>query len=337
MPLDAWIRRYFGVIVALLLALAAYFQAGGLSQLVATMLLGEDDPSAQLPTVRVATAAPAPTVQRRSRSADPILSRNPFDSVTGPLDGRQVPTEVVVEKADLSSPLTAPDCDGITAVIITESRDPTWSIAAIKGGGEDKPTMKRVGDKVGDREVAFIGYNPAQQSPAVWLINQSQLCQALLFKRAAAAKPAAATPAAAAAPAAEAGEPAGEAPRGGAAKIPPEMASKIQKNTETEYTLERSLVDEIMENQGTLMKSARIVPETKNGETLGIRLFGIRPDTLLGTLGLQNGDRLEEINGFKMGNPEQALEAYARLRTAASLTIKINRRGKAMNLDYAFK
>jgi general secretion pathway protein C len=115
------------------------------------------------------------------------------------------------------------------------------------------------------------------------------------------------------------------------------MASKIQKITETEYTLDRSLVDEIMENQGTLMRSARIVPETKNGETLGIRLFGIRPDTLLGALGLQNGDRLEEINGFKMGSPEQALEAYARLRTATSLTIKVNRRGKAMNLDYAFK
>jgi general secretion pathway protein C len=338
MPLDAWIRRYFGVIVALLLALAAYFQAGGLSQLVAAMLVvGEDDPSAaQLPTVRTAGAATPAAVQRRQHSADPILSRNPFDSVTGPLDGRQTPIELPKETADLSSPLTAPDCDGITAVIVTESRDPTWSIAALKGGGEDKPSMKRVGDKVGDREVAFIGYNPVQQSPSVWLISQSQLCQALMFKRAGAA-PAPASAAAAPAAAEPAAEPAAEAPRGGAAKIPPEMASKIQKVSENEYTLERSLVDEIMENQGTLMRSARIVPEQKNGETLGIRLFGIRPDTLLGTLGLQNGDRLEEINGFKMGSPEQALEAYARLRTAASLTIKVNRRGKAMNLDYQFK
>jgi general secretion pathway protein C len=337
MPLDAWIRRYFGVIVALLLALAAYFQAGGLSQLVAAMLVAEEDPSAaQLPAVRTAGAATPAAVQRRERSADPILSRNPFDSVTGPLDGRQTPIELPKETADLSSPLTAPDCDGITAVIVTESRDPTWSIAALKGGGEEKPTMKRVGDKVGDREVAFIGYNPVQQSPSVWLINQSQLCQALMFKRAGGPAPA---PASTAAPAAAepAAEPAGEAPRGGAAKIPPEMAAKIQKNSETEFTLERSLVDEIMENQGTLMRSARIVPEQKNGETLGIRLFGIRPDTLLGTLGLQNGDRLEEINGFKMGSPEQALEAYARLRTASSLTIKVNRRGKAMNLDYQFK
>lgn len=337
MPVDAWIRRYFGVIVALLVALAAYFQAGGLSQLVAAMLISDEaDPSAQLPTVRTAGAATKPAVQRRSHSADPILSRNPFDSVTGPLDGRQIPVEMPKETADLSSPLTAPDCDGVTAVIITESRDPTWSIAALKGGGEDKPTMKRVGDKLGDREVAFIGYNPVQQSPAVWLLNASSLCQTLLFKRAgaAAAPPAATT---AAAPAEAAADPAGEAPRGGASKIPPEMASKIQKVSENEYTLERSLVDEIMENQGALMKSARIVPEQKNGETLGIRLFGIRPDTLLGTLGLQNGDRLEEINGFKMGNPEQALEAYARLRTAPSLTIKVNRRGKAMNLDYAFK
>ena len=115
------------------------------------------------------------------------------------------------------------------------------------------------------------------------------------------------------------------------------MAAKIQKVSETEFSIDHSVVDEIMENQGTLMRSARIVPEQQNGETVGIRLFGIRPDTLLGTLGLQNGDRLEEINGFKMGSPEQALEAYARLRTAGSLKIQINRRGKTMNLDYAFK
>jgi hypothetical protein len=39
-------------------------------------------------------------------------------------------------------------------------------------------------------------------------------------------------------------------------------------------------------------------------------LFGIRPDTLLGTLGLENGDRLQTINGFDMASPEKALEAY---------------------------
>ena len=104
--------------------------------------------------------------------------------------------------------------------------------------------------------------------------------------------------------------------RRGAPPVPAEIADKIQKISETEFQVDRSVVDKILENQAQLMRSARIVPEQKDGKIVGIRLFGIRPDTLLGTLGLQNGDRLEQINGFDMASPEKALEAYARLRTA---------------------
>ena len=73
------------------------------------------------------------------------------------------------------------------------------------------------------------------------------------------------------------------------------------------------------------MRQARIVPEKENGKVVGIRLFGVKPDTLLGTLGMENGDRLEKINGFDMASPEKALEAYARLRTADHLTVSVNR------------
>jgi general secretion pathway protein C len=119
--------------------------------------------------------------------------------------------------------------------------------------------------------------------------------------------------------------------------VPDEIASKIQKVSDSEFHVDRQVVDSILENQAELMKSARIVPEQKDGKVVGIRLFGIRPDTLLGKLGMQNGDRLESINGFDMASPEKALEAYARLRTADSLNVKVNRRGKPMNLDYRIK
>ena len=85
------------------------------------------------------------------------------------------------------------------------------------------------------------------------------------------------------------------------------------------------------------MRQARIVPEQENGKVVGIRLFGVKPDTLLGTLGMENGDRLEKINGFDMTSPEKALEAYARLRTADHLTVSVNRRGQETNLDYNIK
>jgi general secretion pathway protein C len=85
------------------------------------------------------------------------------------------------------------------------------------------------------------------------------------------------------------------------------------------------------------MRQARVVPEQENGRTVGIRMMGIRDDSLLGTLGMKNGDRLQTINGFDMSSPEKALEAYARLRTADKLTVQVNRGGKNMNLDYNIK
>jgi general secretion pathway protein C len=119
--------------------------------------------------------------------------------------------------------------------------------------------------------------------------------------------------------------------------VPADIASKIHKISDTEFDIDRSVVDKILENQAELMKSARIVPETKDGKVLGIRLFGIRPETLLGTLGLQNGDRLESINGFNMGSPEKALEAYARLRTASQLDVTVNRRGAPVSIVHHIK
>ncbi len=108
----------------------------------------------------------------------------------------------------------------------------------------------------------------------------------------------------------------------------------IQKVGPNEFKIDRSVVDKILENQADLMRQARIVPEQENGKVVGIRLFGVRPDTLLGTLGMENGDRLEKINGFDMASPEKALEAYARLRTADQLVVSVNRRGQETNIDY---
>jgi general secretion pathway protein C len=323
---DALLKKYFAVVVVGLVAMMAYFQASGTMRLFGAALT---------PDEKILTQAPKPPKTPPTstggspvaKSGDAILARNPFDSVTGPLTGEVEIGPLVPAKVDTSNPLAAPRCDGIKVSIVTESTDPTWSIAAIQGPGDQRPTIRRVGDKIGTGEVTFIGFNPQERSPAVWMTNSGSLCQLLLF----AAQPTPA-PAAAAAPTAP------ERPtKGGPASVPADIASKIQKVSETEFNVDRSVVDKILENQAELMRSARIVPEQQNGKVVGIRLFGIRPDTLLGTLGFQNGDRLETINGFNMSSPEKALEAYARLRTAGNLNVKVNRRGKPLSIDFRIK
>jgi general secretion pathway protein C len=126
-------------------------------------------------------------------------------------------------------------------------------------------------------------------------------------------------------------------PAGGATPVSDDIKKGIQRIGPNEFNVDRGVVDKILENQAELMRQARIVPEQENGKVVGIRLFGVRADTLLGTLGMENGDRLEKINGFDMTSPEKALEAYARLRTADHLTISLNRKGSEQNLDYNIK
>jgi general secretion pathway protein C len=329
--LDALLKKYFAPVLLALVAVVAYFQASGTMQLVGGAM-GVDQEALVASALGPGGGQKLVAVEQRRPSAEPIIERNPFDSVTGPLNAQPVPGELgQPARADLSNPLAAPGCEGVQVFIVTESEDPQWSFAALQGPGEQAPRLRRVGDGIADKQVAFIGFNPEQASPSVWLIGSSQLCQALLFG----------TQPTAAAPAPAAQEPTAEGPparsRKGPADVPPDIASKIQRVSETEYNVDRSVVDKILENQAELMRSARIVPEHKDGKVVGIRLFGIRPNTLLGTLGLQNGDRLESINGFDMASPEKALEAYARLRTASNLNVKVNRRGQPVSVDYRIK
>jgi general secretion pathway protein C len=324
---DILIKKYFAGVVLAFVALAAYFQAAGATQLFGAALALSG--SAALPPRPPPVLA---TTSREPASAQAIIDRNPFDSVTGPLNAEKIPDGPSPDKKTLdinTDPLAAPACDSPQVFIVTESTDPLWSVAALQAPGDPRPRMHRVGDDVAGKHVEFIGYNPRENTPSVWFSSNGTLCQTMLFRTQPALAP---TPAAAAAAA-----PAPPPPAGGPSPVPADIASKIQRVSDTEFNIDRSVVDKILENQAELMKSARIVPETKDGKVLGIRLFGIRPDTLLGTLGLQNGDRLEAINGFNMGSPEKALEAYARLRTASKLDVNVNRRGNPVAIAFNIK
>jgi general secretion pathway protein C len=55
---------------------------------------------------------------------------------------------------------------------------------------------------------------------------------------------------------------------------------------------------------------------------------------LLGLLGLEDGDRLDAINGKETTSPEALLEAYALVRSSEHLVVRVTRGGRAVNLDY---
>jgi general secretion pathway protein C len=87
-----------------------------------------------------------------------------------------------------------------------------------------------------------------------------------------------------------------------------------------------------LEAPAPIVRSVRVVPEQQNGTIVGLRLFGIRPGSLLAAIGLRSGDRLESINGHSVATPQEALEAYGRLRTAERLYVRLSRAGTPVEL-----
>jgi general secretion pathway protein C len=323
MAIDKLLKRHFWAVILVLVAIAAFFDAQGITQVVGVSLAA-DEKQLALPPLLARVAMQPGMASPHATNAEPILSRNPFDSVTGPLnlpppaDSADTPAPA----PDLSDPYNAPDCDGLHVLIITASADPEWSFAALETqDAKGKSFLRRRGGEIGDKTVRFVGWD------RVWLTSGSQLCQARMFKSSLVPDGGAAT----------APSPAPVVAAGGATPVSDDIKKGIQKVGNTEFNVDRGVVDKILENQAELMRQARIVPEQENGKVVGIRLFGVRPDTLLGALGMENGDRLEKINGFDMTSPEKALEAYARLRTSDHLTVSVNRRGQATNLDYNIK
>lgn len=334
MSFELLLKRYFGSLLLVPIASIAYFQAVGTVQLIGRAITEPPSPAAfallgrRLPVVE----------RRRVRSAKGILARNVFDSSTGPidLDARASETLAGAPMSVVEDPLAAPSCDNFVAFIITESTDPLWSLTALRGPDESVPKLRRVGDMVAGKQVAYVGFNPREQNPAVWLQGGSGICQIQMFSRTVAV---AAMNSAGPKPTSSSSlKSVGGVTTRGAASVAPEIASRIQKISDHEFHVDRAALDRILADPKALMTAGRMVPEAgPDGRVLGVKLSGIRQDTLLGTLGLQNGDRLETVNGFELASPEKALEAYARLRMADGVRLQLSRQGNPIAIDYAIR
>jgi general secretion pathway protein C len=317
MGIDALAKRYSSLIICLMLAAAAYFQASGMGRLlVATLLAGTPVPS--VPSHRRAPAAAVDSLHETSATA--ILERNAFDSVTGPIGGEQGPVALPgVSHAD-RDPYEDPPCDMARVVLISSAADPDWSFAAI-ATPDGKTTLHRRGDTIDGHAVIFIGRMDGSADDdrfygdRVWLATATGRCQLELG-----AKPLAK----ASAKAGPAGAPGSDA------------ASKVRKVGEHAYEVDRTTVDALLANPAELMKT-RVVPDREGDRVVGVRLFNIRPTSLLGALGLENGDRLSSINGFEMTEPQKMLEAYSKLTTASNLNVTVVRNGQPIGIEVGIK
>jgi len=316
-------RRFSVAIILATLALCAFFLAQGTTRVLASELLASNPAGAKRSGKPIlSTIAPF----QRKRDAAIILRRNIFDSARGDLTAEPLPEVALgpdgepVDEWDPNQP--PPKCTGKLRLVgcVMSAGFPEWSFAAIAGTTDGKTMLYREGSDVDGSRVLSV------QSSSVVMTGSSGACQLLMFeeeeavrqrstasKRTAAAKPA-------------------DARKAGLSDE--ELTENIEKISDTKFNIQRSLVDKVLANQGSLMKSARVIPHEEDGRVVGVKLYGIRRTSLLGRLGVRNGDMLRTINGFDMTSPDTALEAYSRLRTADKLTLAIKRQNKEMAIEY---
>ena len=113
-----------------------------------------------------------------------------------------------------------------------------------------------------------------------------------------------------------------------------DLAKGIKKVSEHNYELQRSTLESVLGNMALLSRSARIVPEMKDGKAAGFRLFAVRPDGPFAMIGMQNGDILSSINGLEITSPEKALEVYAKLKSASHLSLGMERNSQKITKEY---
>lgn len=314
MRTEARLKQLSALIVTLLITLSAFSQALGLAHLFAAHLM------AAMPLVKgpgqVNIAANLMGAERQ-RDGGVILARNPFDSVTGPLDPSKTPDSTKQPSLeDQENPYADPICESLRVLLITTTEDPSWSFAAIATGRE-KAALRRVGDDVGQHIVLAMTWD------RVWMRKGGARCQSRLHDAMGMGR-------------IEPQKHNGQNNPGGRNKVPSEIADKIRHIADYRYEVDRSIIETVLEKQRQLLGPVRVIP-TRDAAGSGLKLRGIPQGSLLGSLGLADGDVLQTINGFEMIDPMIAMQAYPRLLTADKLDVRILRGGKPVTIDVSVR
>lgn len=247
-----------------------------------------------------AVVAPSPPAVP-AKSAASILERNPFDSA------RPAPAYAAL-------PVAPAACGAITAHVIVQSGDDAWSFASLQT--KDERVLARKGTSFAGHEVAFVGRE------SVWLADPNgQVCRVD--------------------PAAKLDAPApprtSAQPRTAARPVDPEIAKGIRATSPTSYDIDRATFERILTSTAELMGDVRIGPDSSGGKTAGMKLTHLRQGSVLGLVGLKEGDRLDAINGIELTSPEAGLEAFAKLRLAPHIVLAVTRDGKTSEVQYDIK
>jgi general secretion pathway protein C len=306
--------RYFWVLGGVVVMVCAVFAAKATNHIVEAKFLGDSD---QGPKVAAIILRPeTPILAARSKDGAQLASRNMFCSDCTPSVDVKVasdPSSVAITTLPL-------------ALLATNiGPRPEESYATIINSENQKQGAYAVGDKV-------PGANSSGQIKSIhfkYVDFENNGRTERLVLLGATPPTMSTTPVVAETPVAN--------PEGDKDDLQASIDNGIKKIDDSNYEIDKSLVEKVLLNPMAVAKGARVVPSMKNGKPDGFKLYAIRPTSAFAKLGLSNGDTLQSINGFELTSADKALEVYTKLREATSLEVEVTRRGKPVTLKYSIR
>lgn len=304
------ILKYFWIITLLFLAGAAYFSARLTGIFLAGML--EVD-GTQVAAVEAQNQAPV----QRDRLADyrPIDDRNIFNANPKPPEPETPEPVAVAEPGPVvpAMPTTPLAITLIGTAVVEGGR----SFALIENRSELRLVREQDEVDVGAVLVAVL--------PDRIKVERGGTIQEFLLH----------PPEDASAPARSARTRAIARP---APSPPPDTSSDtIRMVGDNSWLIDKGEIEQASSNMNQLMTQIRVVPNFTDGQPDGFKVFAIRPGSLFAKIGLQNGDVVKRINGLDIQGPEEAFEAYQRLKDETNIQIDLSRRGENATFTYEIR
>lgn len=316
--MEQYIRKYFGVLPAIVVIVCAYFGAQAANHVIEANALRDSDKLGKAEKV-VKGANKKKAKAAKSKAGEPIVTRNMFCSSCVPAEPDETVDGKVIDSD--SPPITSLP---LRLVATNVSSEPEYSFAMIQNTSTDRQGSYSI-----DQEIPESGAVVRISAKYVDFKNEkSKRVERLSLLS---AKPA---------PRKTEKKAKTTKPKSKGGKNDELMAmveEGVNKVSDTEFEIDKKVVDKILENPMSVARGARIVPSIKNGKANGFKLYAIRPSSVYAKIGLMNGDTIHSINGFELTSPDKALEVYTKVRSASSLSVNATRRGKPISLNYSIK
>lgn len=322
--LDLFFRKYAWTATLALLFAAAWLTAKTVNTVVGAVIR----PTPQVALAQTSGPPPRPALPT-------VLDNDALYRLIG-----QQPPRAVEEPAAGAGPVSPQNCDDSRAVpvksdlrmqlVATLIADrPRFSLATLNDMTTRETHVLGVGDQVGsirllgvervrdDRDATGNGFR------VVAIVCNAGSKEYLDFEPGQIGEPLASGPNLGYAPVPAPGGPRPGAPGAG-----------VRTVGDNRYEIERGVLDSTLSNLNTIATQARIVPSFRNGVANGFKLFSIQPGSLYASIGIENGDVIQRVNGYEINSPEKALELYQKLRESSHVTIELERSGQVIRKEY---